>query len=61
MKLIFRGEEVEVEPTGGIMNVDFNGHYLIEVDGYFIPTGAGIDGYGNPLHFNSYELIIKEK
>ena len=48
-KCIFREIEIEVKPTGKTMDLDFNGHYLIQVDASFVPTGFGIDGYGLSL------------
>ena len=60
-KCIFREIEIEVEPAGKTMDLDFNGHYLIQVDESFVPTGFGIDGYGAPLQFEKAELDIEEE
>ncbi len=41
-------------------SLNFNGHYLVEIDKDLKPTGRAINGYGNPIVFSHDELIIEE-
>jgi hypothetical protein len=55
--------EIESPKNGDIIDLDFNGKFLIQVkykNKKYIPTGNGIDGGGNPLHPSFYKKIIIE-
>lgn len=56
----FRDQQILVENIKGNEALNFNGHYLIEVDEQFKPTGRAINGYGAGLNFSDNELIIEE-
>ena len=60
MKFTFRGISIESDFKNEKISLDFNGHYLIEIDENLIPTGNAIDGYGTPISFNQDELIIED-
>lgn len=58
----FRGQEIKVEHKNKkFIDLDFNGHYLIQVDRNFKPTSNAMDESGNPLRFEPEELIIKKE
>jgi len=55
--------EIDVPKDGDILDLDFNGKYLVQCKlnkGAFILTGNGIDGGGNSLSSNFYENAILE-
>ena len=56
----FRDQQIVVEDINGTEALNFNGHYLIEVDGMLKPTGRAINGCGAVLNFSDDELIIEE-
>jgi len=56
----FKGQEIEIEEEDCHTSLNFNGHYLVEIDKDLKPTGRAINGYGNPIVFSPDELIIEE-
>ena len=56
----FRDQQVVLDDNALPTAIDFNGHYLVEIDDSLKPTGRAIDGYGAKLLFNNDELIIEE-
>lgn len=56
----FRDQQVVLEGNALPTAIDFNGHYLIEIDEQLKPTGRAISGYGDVLLFSNDELVIEE-
>jgi len=55
--------EIDVPKDGDILDLDFNGRYLIQCKykkSNFKPTGNGMDGGGNALSSGFYKSCIIE-
>ena len=62
IRAVFRGKAIEVsfKEEDKFIDLNFNGHYLIQVDSKtLVPTGNGIDGRGDVLQFDAYEVEIE--
>lgn len=60
VKCTFKEQKIEIEKEDCHTSLNFNGHYLVEIDKDLKPTGRAINGYGNPIVFSHDELIIEE-
>ena len=45
IKCTFKGQEIEIEEEDCHTSLNFNGHYLVEIDKDLKPTGRAINGY----------------
>ncbi|HIP03175.1 MAG TPA: hypothetical protein EYG75_06630 [Campylobacterales bacterium] len=62
----YSAEELHKLEDGEMVNIDFNGSYMIEFRketrlGAFISTGKGIDGYGRPIQVARTRVPIEHE